>query len=68
MRDGGLQRGARRSQEMRRWICHTPVLAEFAAAMAEDLNVAGALGVMFSWLPEASPARIARVLRKMDRC
>ena len=44
-----------------------PVLAEFTAAMAEDLNVAGALGVLFSWLPTAKPgAESLAVLRKMD--
>jgi len=44
-----------------------PVLADFSAALADDLNMAGALGVVFTWLGDAKPgAETLAVLRKID--
>jgi cysteinyl-tRNA synthetase len=45
-----------------------PVLARFAEALADDLNVSGALGEMFAWLGEGhdEPAVALAVLRKID--
>lgn len=44
-----------------------PVLAEFAGALADDLNISAALAVLFAWLPQAKPgAESLAVLRKMD--
>ena len=45
-----------------------PVLAEFAGALADDLNISAALAVVFTWLdgphPDADESRA--VLQKMD--
>ena len=45
-----------------------PALARFVDALADDLNVAGALAALFEYLPDAShdPAEGLGVLRKMD--
>ena len=45
-----------------------PVLASFAEAMANDLNISSALGVVFDWLkkPKGTPAVKRAVLEKID--
>jgi len=45
-----------------------PVLDDFAAALADDLNVSGALGAVFKWLGGAheNPAASLAVLRCVD--
>ncbi|MDP6152072.1 MAG: cysteine--tRNA ligase [Phycisphaeraceae bacterium] len=45
-----------------------PVLAGFAEAMADDLNISSALGVVFDWLkkPKGTPAVKHAVLEKID--
>ena len=45
-----------------------PVIAQFAEALADDLNVSRALGVMFQWLAKPHPdaPEALAVLEKMD--
>jgi len=45
-----------------------PALADFTAALADDLNIAGALGVLFKWLGEEhkNPGESLAALRRMD--
>ncbi|MCC7146811.1 MAG: cysteine--tRNA ligase [Phycisphaeraceae bacterium] len=45
-----------------------PVLADFSAALADDLNIAGALGVLFAWLgqPLPDPALARAILQRID--
>jgi cysteinyl-tRNA synthetase len=47
----------------------TPVLEAFASALADDLNVGGALGALFSWLgePHGNPLESLIALVTMDR-
>ena len=46
-----------------------PVLSDFAAALADDLNVSGALAVVFKWLdaPHPDAAESLAVLKQLDR-
>ncbi len=46
-----------------------PIVRDFSAALADDLNVAGALAVLFKWLDEPHPDAAAAlgVLRQVDR-
>jgi cysteinyl-tRNA synthetase len=45
-----------------------PILGAFAQNLGDDLNMSGALGVVFKWLSEwkGSPAESLAVLRKID--
>ncbi len=46
-----------------------PMLAKFTAALADDLNMSGALGELFGWLGDSSredPAEALAVMRKID--
>jgi cysteinyl-tRNA synthetase len=65
-RDAAATWGAAQTGEATVDLSH-PVLAEFSAALADDLNMAGALGVVFTWLSDAKPgAESLAVLRKID--
>ncbi|MCA8984987.1 MAG: cysteine--tRNA ligase [Planctomycetaceae bacterium] len=46
-----------------------PVLAEFLGALSDDLNIAGALGVLFPWMsqPHPDPHTALAVLRTINR-
>ncbi len=46
-----------------------PVLAEFMGALSDDLNIAGALGVLFPWIGQkhADPHESLAVLRTLNR-
>ena len=60
LQDGG---GARRPVD----LSH-PIVSQFAAALADDLNVSGALGVVFEWAAQPHPnaAEDLSVLEKID--
>ena len=45
-----------------------PVLAEFAEALADDLNISKALAVVFKWIsqPQESPAEASAVMKRVN--
>lgn len=79
----GLEESGRAVQRLRQWAdklaqendpAHVeadpshPVLRAFTDALADDLNMSGALAAVFSWLhaPADRPAEALAVLRKID--
>jgi cysteinyl-tRNA synthetase len=66
------QKGKGRDQKLEQAILKAtdhPTVVEFKECLADDLNVSGALGVLFSWLNEKPPATLESfgAIEQIDR-